>query len=72
VLEGFADSLGNIQTRRLISEYRAKQALVDMGKWTGAVMKLLYNDFKMSIGAEYQPSWLAPEIWIAYTLCKND
>ena len=74
VLEGVADSLGEVQTRRLITEYRAKQALVDMGKWTGAFLKLLNADFKMSIGAEYKPSWMSPEIWIAtlYAKTTND
>lgn len=74
VLEGVADSLGEGQTRRLITEYRAKQALVDMGKWTGAFLKLLNTNFKMSIGAEYKPSWLNPEVWIAtpYAKTTND
>lgn len=74
VLEGLADTLGDFQTRRLISEFRAKQALVDMDKWTGACKKLLVNDFKMSIKAETQPSWLNPEVWIAtpYAKTTND
>jgi len=65
VLEGMADSLGDAQARRLISEYRAKQAVIDFGEWTGAVKQLLNDDFKMSIGAEWQPSWLTPDTWIA-------
>ncbi len=65
VLEGMADSLGDSQTRRLITEYRAKQTLLDMGKWTGALKQLLDDNFKKTIKAERQPSWLNPEIWIA-------
>ena len=38
VLEGMATALGESQMRRLILEYRAKQALVDMGEWTGAII----------------------------------
>ncbi len=74
VLEGMADSLGDVQIRRLISEYRAKQALVDFGEWTGAVKNLLNDDFKMSIGAEWKPSWLTPVTWIAtpYAKTTND
>jgi len=71
VLEGMADSLGDAQTRRLISEYRAKQAVIDFGVWTGAVKQLLHDDFKMSIGAEWQPSWLAPDAWIATPYVKT-
>jgi len=71
VLEGMADSLGDAQTRRLISEYRAKQAVIDFGVWTGAVKRLLNDDFKMSIGAEWQPSWLTPDTWIATPYVKT-
>lgn len=71
VLEGMADSLGDIQARRLISEYRAKQAVIDFGEWTGAVKQLLNDDFKMSIGAEWQPSWLSPDAWIATPYVKT-
>lgn len=74
VLEGMADSIGDVQARRLISEYRAKQAVIDFGEWTGAVKKLLDDDFKMAIGAEWQPSWLTPDTWIAtpYVYTQRD
>jgi len=65
VLEGMADTLGDLQMRRLIVEYRAKQALTDMGQWTEAVRKLLNNNFKSNIRAEWQPSWLTPDRWVA-------
>jgi len=71
VLEGMADSLGDVQARRLISEYRAKQAVIDFGVWTGAVKQLLNDDFNMSIGAEWQPSWLSPDAWIATPYVKT-
>ena len=74
VLEGMADSLGESQTRRLIMEYRSKQALLDMKEWTGAIKKLLDANFKTTIKAEWQPSWLAPDKWIAtpYSKTTND
>ncbi len=74
VLEGMADGLGEVQMRRLISEYRAKQALLDMGKWTGAMKGLLDSNFGIRIEAEWEPSWLNPEPWYAtpYAKTTND
>lgn len=74
VLEGIAGGLGEAQTRRLISEYRAKQALVDFGPWTAAIVSLLDANFERSIGAEWQPSWLNPDPWTAtpYVKTTND
>jgi hypothetical protein len=65
VLEGIASGVGATQMRRLITEYRAKQALVDFGPWKNAVLALLNGHFGQSIGAEWQPSWLNPAAWIA-------
>jgi len=65
VLEGIATGIGETQTRRLITEYRAKQAVVDFGVWTNAVISLLDANFKRNITAEWQPSWLNPATWIA-------
>lgn len=65
VLEGMADSLGVDNTRRLIMEYRAKQATIDMGKWTGAIKKLLNDNFQANIKSEWTPSWLNPPVWVA-------
>ncbi len=55
-------------------EYRAKQALLDMGEWTGAILKLINNNFKSDIKAEWQPSWLNPDVWMAtpYAKTTND
>ncbi|MFB6341430.1 T9SS type A sorting domain-containing protein [Saccharicrinis sp. FJH62] len=71
VLDGIADTLGDHQMRRLIMEYRAKQALVDFGVWTTAARKLLDNNFGSSIKAEWQPSWLNPEVWKATPYVKT-
>ncbi|UCH13369.1 MAG: T9SS type A sorting domain-containing protein, partial [Bacteroidales bacterium] len=65
VLEGMAEGLGEAQVRRLIMEYRAKQALVEMNEWEGALKSLLNSYFKTSVRAEWSPSWLTPEVWIA-------
>jgi chitodextrinase len=71
VLEGMAAGLGATQLRRLICEYRAKQALLDMGKWSNGFKALLDAHFGQSIGAEWQPSWLNPEVWIATPYAKT-
>ncbi|QHS58459.1 T9SS type A sorting domain-containing protein [Chitinophaga agri] len=71
VLEGIASGIGEAQTRRLITEYRSKQALVDFGKWKGACVALLNSVFGNSIGAEWQPSWLNPAPWIATPYVKT-
>ncbi|WP_343691924.1 hypothetical protein [Chitinophaga sp.] len=73
ILDGMASGLGDLQMRRLITEYRAKQATVDFGKWKNACLALLNANFGMSIAAEWQPSWLNPAAWIAtpYVKTKN-
>lgn len=71
VLEGIASGLGAAQTRRLITEYRAKQALVDFGPWKNAVLALLNAHWQQSIGAEWQPSWMNPPVWIATPYAKT-
>ncbi len=38
VLAGIASGIGDTQTRRLITEYRSKQALVDFAEWTDAIL----------------------------------
>lgn len=55
VLEGIADGIGESQTRRLITEYRAKQATVDMGEWSAAYTKLIDDNFGGSIEEEWAP-----------------
>lgn len=71
VLDGMAGALGDAQMRRLITEYRAKQATVDFGKWKNACLALLNANFGRSIGAEWQPSWLNPAAWIATPYVKT-
>ncbi len=65
VLEGMSAQMGDAQMRRLIMEYRAKQALVDMGNWTGAVRALIDGQFGTIIKAEWEPSWMIPASWNA-------
>lgn len=68
VLEGLATAkggLGDRQTRRLIMEYRARQAMCDFGKWSEAYKTLLRNNWGHNITAEYEPIWIKCEPWKA-------
>lgn len=71
ILEGIAEALGEEQTRRLIMEYRARQALIDMKKWSEACKKLLNDNFGRSIGAEWEPYWIDCETWKATPYAKT-
>lgn len=71
VLEGMANGLGDMQIRKLIMEYRAKQALVDMGEWSNAIKKLLDANFGSNIGAEWKPSWINCTPWKATPYAKT-
>ncbi len=68
VLQDLAEvpgGLGATQTRRLIQEYRARQAFGDFGMWKTAYKKLLNDNWKLAIKAEWQPAWKSPEPWSA-------
>jgi hypothetical protein len=68
VLQDLAEvsgGLGTTQTRRLIQEYRARQAFGDFGMWKTAYKKLLNDNWKATIKAEWTPSWKTPDPWTA-------
>lgn len=71
VLEGISAKLGDEQTRRLIMEYRAKQALIDMKKWSNAFKKLLNDNFGSSISPEWTPYWINCDPWKATPYAKT-
>jgi hypothetical protein len=71
ILEGIAKALGEEQTRRLIMEYRAKLALLDMKKWSEACRRLLNDNFGRSLGAEWEPYWINCETWKATPYAKT-
>jgi len=74
VLEGMAAKLGDEQIRRLITEYRAKQALLDMRKWSNAFKAVLSAEFASSIGPEWTPYSVNCDVWKAtpYAKTTND
>jgi len=63
VLEGLAGGIGDAQMRRVIVQYRAKMALMDLGEWTKASIDLLNGNFGANIGAEWEPSYMQPALW---------
>lgn len=65
VLEGIADSIGEVETRRLVREYRVKQAMIDFGKWSNASRALLDNNWQLSVKQEWSPYDMAVEEWKA-------
>ena len=65
VLEGMADSLGEDQMRHLIMEYRARQAMIDVGQWSNACRKLIDDNWLVSIEQEWSPYWKKVEPWLA-------
>lgn len=65
VLEGMADSLGEKQMRHLILEYRARQAMIDVGQWSNACRKLIDDNWLAEIKQEWEPYWKKVEPWKA-------
>jgi hypothetical protein len=74
VLQDMAEAkggLGEEQMRRLIQEYRARQAFCDFGSWSYAFMQLLNNNWKANIHAEYDPIWINCASWTATCYVKT-
>lgn len=65
VLEGMADSLGEQQMRHMILEYRARQAMIDVGQWSNACRKLLDDNWLLTVQQEWSPYWKKVEVWKA-------
>lgn len=65
VLEGIGEALGEEQMRRLIVEYRSKQALIDVGMWSTACRNLIENNWLVSIKQEWSPYSQAVDVWNA-------
>lgn len=65
VLEGMADSLGDKQMRHMILEYRARQAMIDVGQWTRACKKLIDDNWLVQVQQEYTPYWKKVAVWQA-------
>ena len=75
VLEGMAKGitengkkipgLGEVQMRHLIVEYRARQAMIDIGKWSKACEALIDNNWLVDVHSEWKPYWIEAKSWKA-------
>jgi hypothetical protein len=76
VLQDLAEVTGGIgatQTRRLIQEYRARQAFGDFGVWTAAYKKLLNDNWNTSIEEERAEAGILQDVepWKATPYVKT-
>ena len=70
VLEGMSSQLGDKQMRRLILEYRSRQAMIDVGMWSKASEKLIDDNWLLNIKEEWSPYWKKCEEWRATPYAK--
>jgi len=65
--------IGPIQTRRLIQEYRARQAFGDFGVWTAAYKKLLNDNWQAKIEEERVEAGILQDVepWYATPYVKT-
>lgn len=56
ILETMAGQMGDAQIRRLIMEYRAKLAMLDMQGWSENIRTLLNDNFGRQLGCEAEDS----------------
>jgi hypothetical protein len=71
VLEGIGTGLGDANMRRLLSEYHAKQALVDMGLWSYSYLRDMKSVFKARIVPEGDKIWKSTPEWLATPYAKT-
>ncbi len=57
--------LGDTQMRRLIKEFRARQAFGDFGGWKAAYKQLLNDNWGINIDQEWSPYWIDCAAWTA-------
>ena len=58
VLETMGDTLGNDAMREVILQYRARQALFDLGGWDKSYRAVTNSYFGTTIKAEWSPFWI--------------
>ncbi|MCB1130243.1 MAG: hypothetical protein KDN05_03880, partial [Verrucomicrobiae bacterium] len=59
------DGIGAAQTRRLIQEYRGRQAFCDFGQWSYAFRQLLNDNWGASVEEEWSPYNIDVAPWTA-------
>jgi hypothetical protein len=63
ILDTLSTGLGEEQTRRLVMEYRARQALIDFKEWTDAFKSVVNSNWGINITAENNTPggiWMQP------------
>ena len=75
VLQGMAEGttengvripgLGARQMRHLIVEYRARQAMIDVGHWSKACEQLLDANWLVQVQSDWEPYWIECPVWRA-------
>ncbi len=65
VLEGIGDSIGEPMMRKLIMEYRARQAIFDIGGWTTGYRQVTSDYFGQEFGPEWEPYYIDCGKWKA-------
>ena len=58
VLETMGDSLGDEAMRDVIIQYRARQALFDLGGWDNSYRSVTNSYFGTTVKAEWEPYWI--------------
>ncbi len=65
VLEGIGDYIGDEAMRKLILQYRARQAVFDFGGWSKGYRTVANNYFGAELGPEWEPYWIDCGKWKA-------
>ncbi|MCD7721341.1 MAG: hypothetical protein LUI09_03835 [Prevotellaceae bacterium] len=65
VLEGIGDSIGDEMMRKLIVQYRARQAIFDIGGWTTGYRQVTSDYFGQQFGPEWEPYYIDCGKWKA-------
>ncbi|MCD8266051.1 MAG: hypothetical protein LUC33_02745 [Prevotellaceae bacterium] len=65
VLVGIADSIGDEMMRKLIVQYRARQAIFDIGGWTTGYRSVMNDYFLQELGPEWEPYYIDCGKWKA-------
>lgn len=58
VLETMGDTLGDAAMREIILQYRARQALFDLGGWDKSYRNVTNSYFGTTVKAEWSPFWI--------------
>ncbi len=65
VLEGIGDSIGESMMRKLIVQYRARQAIFDIGGWAPGYRGVMDDYFGVELGPEWEPYNIDCGMWKA-------